>query len=117
MHRFRRLIVVTLTGVVVLGSLAVFSPTEATTNAKPCRACREQPWCACTYNGHPRVSCDPCCYSTGFGCFDENDRLEAEEEWRLRVLGMQRSPTTQARKIPADDASTTPLTAAPRPPR
>jgi len=50
-------------------------------------------------------------------CFDENDRLEAEEEWRLRVLDMQRSPTTQARKRPAGDASTTPRTAAPRPPR
>jgi len=27
------------------------------------------------------------------GTFDENDRLEAEEEWRLRVLDMQRNPT------------------------
>ena len=42
----------------------------ATPNAKPpkgCRACQEQPWCACTYNGHPRISCDPCCYSTWSG--------------------------------------------------
>lgn len=35
---------------------------------KPCReACPDQPWCGCTYNGHPRVSCDPCCYQTYIG--------------------------------------------------
>ena len=34
---------------------------------KPCKACPLQPWCACTYQGYPRISCDPCCYSTGFG--------------------------------------------------
>src|SRR5262245_36848945 len=44
--------------------------TDATPAAKPpkgCKACPDQPWCACTYNGHPRVSCDPCCYSTWSG--------------------------------------------------
>jgi hypothetical protein len=35
---------------------------------KPCRqACPDQPWCECTYQGHPRVSCDPCCYQTYIG--------------------------------------------------
>ena len=32
-----------------------------------CKACTQQPWCACTYNGYPRVSCDPCCYQTYAG--------------------------------------------------
>jgi hypothetical protein len=27
-----------------------------------CKACKLQPWCGCTYQGHPRISCDPCCY-------------------------------------------------------
>jgi len=27
-----------------------------------CKACKAQPWCACIYQGHPRISCDPCCY-------------------------------------------------------
>jgi hypothetical protein len=36
---------------------------------KPCRknSCPEQPWCECTYNGQPRISCDPCCYQTYYG--------------------------------------------------
>ena len=34
---------------------------------KPCKACPQQPWCECTYQGHPRVSCDPCCYQTYAG--------------------------------------------------
>ena len=30
---------------------------------KPCRqTCPDQPWCECTYQGQPRISCDPCCY-------------------------------------------------------
>ena len=66
MSRARRLMLVLITGVVLLGNLAFFTPTEAA-NTKPCRACQAQPWCGCTYNGHPRISCDPCCYSTGFG--------------------------------------------------
>jgi hypothetical protein len=65
MNRARRLIVVLFTVVILLGTLAVLTPIEAT--AKRCQACPAQPWCGCTYNGHPRISCDPCCYSTGFG--------------------------------------------------
>ncbi|HEX5042343.1 MAG TPA: hypothetical protein VFV75_05530 [Candidatus Polarisedimenticolaceae bacterium] len=35
---------------------------------KPCRqACPDQPWCECTYQGQPRISCDPCCYQTYYG--------------------------------------------------
>ena len=35
---------------------------------KPCRqACHDQPWCECTYQGAPRISCDPCCYQTYAG--------------------------------------------------
>ena len=35
---------------------------------KPCRqACPNQPWCECTYQGAPRISCDPCCYQTYAG--------------------------------------------------
>ena len=32
-----------------------------------CKACKDQPWCKCTYNGMPRVSCDPCCYVNNIG--------------------------------------------------
>ena len=28
-----------------------------------CKKCNQQPWCGCTYQGHPRISCDPCCYA------------------------------------------------------
>src|SRR5512134_1872530 len=37
---------------------------------KPCKgaaACPDQPWCECTYNGAPRISCDPCCYQAYYG--------------------------------------------------
>jgi hypothetical protein len=31
--------------------------------AAGCKKCsRDRQWCSCTYNGLPRVSCDPCCY-------------------------------------------------------
>jgi hypothetical protein len=46
---------------------ALIQPASGTAAAKkPCRACPNQPWCACTYNGYPRVSCDPCCYTNPF---------------------------------------------------
>ena len=67
MNRARKLTVALISSVVLLGTLAVLTPVEATANAKPCKACRAQPWCACTYQGHPRISCDPCCYSTYAG--------------------------------------------------
>ena len=27
-----------------------------------CKPCKGRTWCKCTYNGLPRVSCNPCCY-------------------------------------------------------
>jgi hypothetical protein len=42
---------------------ALIQPASgAAAKTKPCKACPAQPWCACKYNGYPRVSCDPCCY-------------------------------------------------------
>jgi len=35
--------------------------------AKPCKTCRDQPFCKCTYQGMPRISCDPCCYVNNIG--------------------------------------------------
>lgn len=35
----------------------------AALSSKPsCRSCKDNPGCACRYNGLPRVSCDPCCW-------------------------------------------------------
>ena len=67
MNRARKLGFVLITAAVLLGTIAVFTPVEATPGNKPCKACSAQPWCGCTYEGHPRISCDPCCYSTGYG--------------------------------------------------
>jgi hypothetical protein len=45
-----------------------YTPAEpeddaAALSSKPsCRSCRDNPGCACRYNGLPRVSCDPCCW-------------------------------------------------------
>jgi len=36
----------------------------APTIGKPCKPCKDRPWCGCTYNGAPRISCNPCCYDT-----------------------------------------------------
>ena len=32
------------------------------TTAGGCKPCKDRPWCGCSYQGHPRVSCNPCCY-------------------------------------------------------
>jgi hypothetical protein len=32
------------------------------TAAGSCKPCKGRTWCKCTYNGLPRVSCNPCCY-------------------------------------------------------
>jgi hypothetical protein len=40
---------------------AVVGP-EVERPGRPCKPCKDRPWCECTYNGHPRISCDPCCY-------------------------------------------------------
>jgi len=48
------------------------SAVDQSKSAKPCKTCPEKPYCTCTYNGQPRVSCEPCCYLTRTGeiCFD-----------------------------------------------
>lgn len=49
-----------------VGSYALLGGNDA--EAKPpgphCKRCKDRPWCGCTYNGAPRISCDPCCYDT-----------------------------------------------------
>ncbi|HZE89808.1 MAG TPA: hypothetical protein VE404_09680, partial [Verrucomicrobiae bacterium] len=35
---------------------------DQSTAGKPCKTCSDKPYCKCTYNGQPRISCDPCCY-------------------------------------------------------
>lgn len=42
-------------------SSAAVDPAEA---KKPCRPCRDRPWCTCSQFGAARISCDPCCYDT-----------------------------------------------------
>ena len=32
-----------------------------------CKTCKDRPWCECRYNGYPRASCNPCCYTTPTG--------------------------------------------------
>jgi hypothetical protein len=50
---------VALTG----GLTLMFSPDV---DAKPpCKPCKDKPYCGCTYNGMPRVSCEPCCWGYG----------------------------------------------------
>jgi hypothetical protein len=36
--------------------------TQASAGGVHCKKCTDRPWCGCTYNGMPRVSCNPCCY-------------------------------------------------------
>jgi hypothetical protein len=39
------------------------APTDAAA-AGGCKPCKNRPWCDCTYEGQPRISCDPCCYQS-----------------------------------------------------
>ena len=45
-----------------------------TAERRGCKQCkRDRRWCACTHNGMPRASCDPCCYTNDSGllvCLD-----------------------------------------------
>ena len=27
-----------------------------------CKPCKDRRWCECSNQGHPRISCNPCCY-------------------------------------------------------
>ena len=54
-------------------SVCEASAVEPSASKKPCHnPCPDKPYCTCTYNGQPRVSCDPCCYQTytGWICLD-----------------------------------------------
>ncbi|HZE88985.1 MAG TPA: hypothetical protein VE404_05525 [Verrucomicrobiae bacterium] len=49
------------------------SAADQSLSAKPCKTCSGKPYCTCTYNGQPRLSCEPCCYGTFNGgqiCLD-----------------------------------------------
>ena len=36
---------------------------DMTVQAKPgCKKCQGREWCECSYQGKPRISCNPCCY-------------------------------------------------------
>lgn len=46
---------------------------EAADVVAGCKPCKGRTWCKCTYNGSPRSSCDPCCYTNNIGvtvCLD-----------------------------------------------
>ena len=48
------------------------APGEPTDTARA-KSCKDRPWCKSTYNGLPRVSCNPCCYGNlgvPMICFD-----------------------------------------------
>lgn len=50
----------------------LLTPAAGGPGCKRCKKGRE--WCGCTYEGKPRISCDPCCYQGPFDpipvCFD-----------------------------------------------
>ena len=58
--RFVRSVLALACAVALSGGLALMSSPAV--DAKPCRSCKNKPQCACSYNGMPRVSCEPCCY-------------------------------------------------------
>ena len=35
----------------------------------PCKPCKDKPSCTCSYNGKPRISCNPCCWQGPFDPF------------------------------------------------
>lgn len=53
---------------VAVGAYALVGGDSAEAKGPPhppgCRPCKDKPYCGCTYNGAPRISCDPCCYDT-----------------------------------------------------
>ena len=59
--------------VVALDVLPEDAAMEPAAKPPKCKACPDRPWCPCTYNGQPRISCNPCCFRSNFGpqvCFD-----------------------------------------------
>ena len=45
----------------------LLGPADMQPVAPGCRRCKDQPFCGCTYQGMPRISCDPCCYVNNIG--------------------------------------------------
>jgi hypothetical protein len=46
---------------------------DSAAQAASCKPCKGRTWCKCTYNGSPRSSCNPCCYTNNIGvtvCLD-----------------------------------------------
>jgi len=49
------------------------APDDDGASAAACRPCKGRRWCKCTYEGMPRSSCNPCCYTNDIGvtiCLD-----------------------------------------------
>ena len=57
----RSLVILVLALVFSAGLTLAVKPGESAAG-RPCKSCKDRPWCGCTYNGLPRVSCSPCCY-------------------------------------------------------
>jgi hypothetical protein len=51
-------------GFCVADEFGAMQSLDSSVAAKPCKPCKDRPWCGCTYNGAPRISCNPCCYNT-----------------------------------------------------
>lgn len=58
------------------GESACVEDALAATPVAPggCKACKGRSWCTCSYQGKPRISCNPCCYQGALDpipiCFD-----------------------------------------------
>ena len=55
----RSVLMLACAGALTGGLALMFTPAV---DAKPCKPCKDRPFCGCTYNGMPRVSCNPCCW-------------------------------------------------------
>ena len=40
---------------------------DGTNQVPGCKTCKGREFCTCSYNGSPRISCNPCCYATPSG--------------------------------------------------
>ena len=47
-------------------SFALDATSTPAADARGCKKCRGRDWCECSYQGKPRISCDPCCYQGPF---------------------------------------------------
>lgn len=60
----KKLLAVALIVGLAAGSYALLGGNNAEAMPPGCKKCKDRPWCGCTLNGAPRISCDPCCYDT-----------------------------------------------------